>query len=138
MTGLLYNLDDLSEPIGVSQATDTTYTSGIAGLVVSNFDPDRSGNGDATFDGYVASPSVIPELEVSRLKGDDYEVSFPRAWPFGSLRLEYSFDLEEGGWEVLETSAGVLDPVNSLSSRGSFLTIGWMFFRLVHTPLSLE
>ena len=133
MTGLLFNLDDLENPIGVSQATDTTYTSGVAGLVVSNFDPDRSGNTDATFDNYLGQRTNLPELEINFLSESAYEVSFPNNWPFGNLILEESGTLENESWELRIPSPRSDDAESDLILLGDFEEER-SFFRLRLSP----
>jgi len=101
MAGLLYNLDDLNTPIGVCQATDLTYTSGTAGIVVSNFDPDRSGQTDATFDNYLGSETGIPKLTLQTSAIGEFQLSYPD-WPFQkNLVLESSTTLAQDEWTVI-------------------------------------
>ena len=58
LSGAVYLLFDTSKPLATVNGTDSTYASGVGGLVV--FDNTGAGNGltDATFDIYTAA---VPE-----------------------------------------------------------------------------
>jgi hypothetical protein len=61
-TGTVYDLADLSTPVQTVTGTDAnnTYTNGFPGLLV--FDNSGgTGTGDATFDNFVVSDTIVPE-----------------------------------------------------------------------------
>lgn len=70
LTGVVYDLADLTTPLATVTASDATYASGVSGLLV--FDNSATGTGatDATFDNYVAlvpEPSTLGLLALASL-----------------------------------------------------------------------
>lgn len=99
MRGVLYNLSDLSAPIAIAEAFDRTYIAGTAGLVISNFAPDRSGAADATFDNYLANETGLTSLTINRVTPFDVTVDFANLGTH--LNLERSTNLAANSWQVI-------------------------------------
>jgi hypothetical protein len=99
MEGRIYRLDDLSTPLQVSNGYDTTYTSGINGLVVLNNQADAAGTSDATFDNYVARKDGIPKVELVEDDGGEFLVRYPD-WGL-DYELLKSTSLADGSWNPL-------------------------------------
>lgn len=76
-TALLFERDDLTEPVIEARATDDAYTSGHHGVFVFADEPDASGETDVIFDNYVANELTVPELSFGR----DDEGQFTLSWP---------------------------------------------------------
>jgi hypothetical protein len=61
LTGAVYDLTDLSTPVATATGTDGTYTNGFPGLLVFDNSGTNGVGGDATFDNFVASDTIVPE-----------------------------------------------------------------------------
>jgi len=60
LTGQIFSLSDLTIPLVTLMATDSAYTSGVAGLLVSDLNVGVNGPADATFDNFQASSVAAP------------------------------------------------------------------------------
>ncbi len=131
-SGAVYNLDDLVNPIAAVSASDSAYSSGMAGIFVFSDTDDRSGPVDATFDNYRVNPLTLPELQLTLLGASGFQLS----WPDWAVHFSpsSSLDLSPASWEMipataLETGAGVL------FHTGDRAFIPKKFFRLERRPL---
>lgn len=77
ITGALFSGDDLINPIALLASTDTTYTSGTAGIFVYSDTDDASGPVDATYDNYRANALTVPPLSLSSTVGGGFQLSWP-------------------------------------------------------------
>lgn len=77
ITGALFSGDDLINPIALLATTDTTYTSGTAGIFVYSDTDDASGPVDATYDNYRANALTVPPLSLSSTVGGGFQLSWP-------------------------------------------------------------
>lgn len=93
LRGRVYEHPNLTTPVVDISATDSTYTSGAAGLlVVNNAVPTYSGGADATFDNFAAL-SAEPVLTVNSAGG-----VVTLSWPAMPVRLEWTASLTAPNW----------------------------------------
>lgn len=98
LRGRVYELPNVSTPVVDISATDSTYTSGAAGLlVVNNAAPTYAGAADATFDNFAAL-SAEPVLTVTSTGG-----SVKLSWPILPMRLEWTPSLTTPSWTTVAT-----------------------------------
>ena len=77
ITGALFSIDDLVNPIALLATTDTTFTSGTAGVFVFSDTDDATGSVDAAFDNYRANAISIPELVLASKEEGPFQLSWP-------------------------------------------------------------
>jgi hypothetical protein len=87
--GRIYEITDLLNPVVIANGTSSAHTQGIAGLVIY----DNGGNQGAvtTFDNYVASSLVPPELEIIAPSEDQISLSWPGSSPCFKLQSTTAF-----------------------------------------------
>ena len=123
-TGNLYELPDTSNPIRSITATDSTYESGQAGLVVANNNtPSYAGAVDVTFDNFLVT-TAEPRLSIS-LSGIITIIIWPRI-PFA---LQSSPSLTSPVWTTISSGITQVGDQNSYSAPVSGAA---QFFRLVY------
>jgi hypothetical protein len=127
LSGAVYNLSDLVNPIAKVTASDSTYTTGTAGLFVFSDTEDASGPVDTVFDNYRANPMTVPELSFI-LDGDN---GYLLSWPDWAVHFSPSLSttLTEESWQPvldseLQTGGGVLFHI------GDRTNVPKKFFRL--------
>ncbi len=132
LTGAVYNLDDLLNPIAKVEVSDTVYSSGTAGVFVFADTDDASGVVDAVFDNYRANPLSLPDLTLTLLENDDFQLT----WPDWAVHFSPSSspDLSPASWGTipafkLETGVGVLSHTGKRAMHPKY------FFRLERRPL---
>ncbi|YCM46031.1 hypothetical protein V2O64_08380 [Verrucomicrobiaceae bacterium 227] len=97
-TALLFDQEDLRNPICQVSAEDHTYQSGYLGLFVFSDTDDGSGQVDAVFDNYVANGMQAPVLDLQFQGEDEFTVS----WPDWAVHYELvsSRDLSSQAWDL--------------------------------------
>jgi hypothetical protein len=103
LTGQVYQLPDMSNPVVTISATDVNYGNGSCGLIVANNASETGYNGpaDATFDNFL-NTTAEPRLSTS-LSGGMVTVT----WPDIPYRFQKNPDLSPGSWTTV-TSGIVL------------------------------
>ncbi|HKQ37949.1 MAG TPA: hypothetical protein VJ063_07710 [Verrucomicrobiae bacterium] len=81
LTAEIYELPNLTTPLASITGSDTTYSSGVCGLIVYDNTSAGTGTTDATFDNYFALSFKPPRLHIEALPFDDMRVSWPAEPP---------------------------------------------------------
>lgn len=124
---VLFNLDDLVNPIAKITASDSVYTSGTAGVFAYADTDDASGPIDVVFDNYRANAITLPELQLA----PSGETGFQLSWPDWAVHFfpKSSSTLAAESWEPI--------PITELQSGGGILfhtgdraNVPKQFFRL--------
>jgi hypothetical protein len=96
--GRVYELPNLSSPVVDITASDSTYASGMSGLVLAdNSSPNYDQPADATFDNFLAT-TAAPEITPS-LSGSTVTLS----WPLIPFNLLSSPSLSSPSWTTVTT-----------------------------------
>jgi hypothetical protein len=99
LTGLVYQLPDLSNPVVSISASDGTYVNGSCGLIVANNASELgySGPADATFDNFL-NTSAEPRLSASQSGG-----MVTVTWPAIPFRFQKTSSLTSPSWTTVTT-----------------------------------
>ena len=111
-TALLFERDDLTEPVIQVTASDDTYTSGHHGVFTFADELDGSGETDVIFDNYVANELTIPEL--SFRKGDNGALVL--TWPDWAVHYRLV-----SGAGLLGLKSQPLVPYEKVTHEGLFI-----------------
>lgn len=132
MTGRLYDLSDLDHPLAEVPATDSTYSSGTAGLIAFSVNGGSFGPVDVTFDNYAGTDRARPRLQVelSEFTFNQVVVRWPQFEGEGYTLQSASSPAADATWTDV-TNDIVPEGENFLHDAGP--PIANTFFRLKKT-----
>ena len=132
MTGRLYDLSDLDHPLAEVPATDSTYSSGTAGLIAFSVNGGSFGPVDVTFDNYAGTDRARPRLqmELSEFTFNQVVVRWPQFEGEGYTLQSANSPAADATWTDV-TNDIVPEGENFLHDAGP--PIANTFFRLKKT-----
>ena len=113
LEGRLYELPDLTTPKVVVTANDSTYPSGVSGMVVYDNSSLANNLTDTTFDNFVNLDVEPPTLRISQPDGfGESKVSWPMSYFNVGFKLQYSTSLPAANWETIADNLYFQDPMD--------------------------
>jgi hypothetical protein len=119
LTGKLFDLTDLTTPLMVTHAIDSTYASGIVGVFVFSNTSDGSGPADATFDNFSADVAGPADHTVAYYRFEEGQADQPFPGPSFDGGIDSGLAIDQAGHDDnLRTFSTASAPVYSGSTPG--------------------
>ena len=114
LEGRLYELPDLTTPKVIVTANDSTYPSGVSGLLAYDNSALANNLTDTTFDNFVNLDVEPPTVRISPPDGfGESTVSWPMSYFNGGFKLQYSTVLPAVTWTTIADALYFPDPMDA-------------------------
>ena len=126
LEGRLYELPDTVHPLRTIIGFDSTWTSGVSGLIVYDNSDLADNLTDATFDNFVSHDIEPPRLEISGPDTfGDITLSWPASYLDAGFKLEWATSPASPTWNVIPNEFTIINPPAPKPRPTIRWSLGW-------------